>query len=119
MSIQKAKECIQHSIDVPFMDVQNMADIIAGYSYIYDNVIIQITIIHSEVGVSVHTISFSKFVGMLGEKYDLLKDIINSGCTEILVKNNRGVAYFRCSKECATMDEFKVFLERLKQITVF
>ena len=56
---------------------------------------------------------------MLGEKYDLLKDIINSGCTEILVKNNRGVAYFRCSKGCATMDEFIVFLERLKQITVF
>jgi hypothetical protein len=114
------KQTIESCIDVPFMDLRNISELMMSYTpFIMPETIVVITIkiiediIQGEVIYSIkkHKMTYEKFKLIVNEKPELINKICNSGLTIIdLIDKNTNYRYFRIR---GNFDELNSYIETL------
>jgi len=99
------KQKIESYIDVPFMDLKNISELMMSYTpFIMPETMVIITIkiiediIQGEVIYSIkkHKMTYEKFKLIVNEKPELINNICNSGLAIVdLVDKNTNCRYFR------------------------
>lgn len=109
MSTQDAKECIQTAINVPFMDLKNIAELITSYTY--DSHVL--SVILSIEGSRTHRFLFPKFMDILQTNCGLIEDMMSKGCLSITIQNTvNKMKYFSTSYGYSSFDEFVAFVHQ-------
>ena len=102
-------QTIQSCIDVPFMDLKNISELIMSYTQNMPETIVEISLSRGQISFKKHRMSYENFKTLLIKKPEFFKKIFDSGFAQIdLICKKTKTRYFRST---ASLNELKSYIE--------